>query len=455
MVTTTTTTQNSAANQAETPPTVLIVDDEETIRVALARGLKRLGCEIIEARDGESGLSMVTARKPQIIFLDLRMPGIDGHTFLKRLASLDSQACVVVMSGQGKMDDVVQVLRAGAVDYMKKPWSPAELISAYNRGLETAAARAKLRAQRDGARAPGAPAAAASPAAAGPVSPQTAWFQQMLIRVRAGELPVPPVPGVLLSLRSMLQSDQTDVDEVVTKIEADQRLAADLVRLSNTPQYARGGRNTSVKAAVTRLGLRPVHGLVETLALKGSYQSGDPQTRRLLARVWGHGVARGLAMRALADLMASDDRINPDSAYLNGLMADVGACFLLWVVAQRGEPLTTADEAWLLPSIAQHHSDLSALILRRWGFDDESVKLAQHHHADAAPVGSGRYWPMGVLAAGLASEVTGEPDITQARPIPDALRERCAAELELGDLLPRLAEQLKKEYLALVDILQA
>jgi CheY-like chemotaxis protein/HD-like signal output (HDOD) protein len=448
----TTTTQSTGANPAEASVSVLIVDDEEAIRVALARGLKRLGCEIAEARDGEIGLTMVAERKPQIIFLDLRMPGMDGHTFLKRLASLDSSACVVVMSGQGKMEDVVQVLRAGAIDYLKKPWSPAELIAAYNKGVETAATRAKLRAQREVARPAAGPTATSSMAV---VSPQTAWFQQMLTRVRSGELPVPPVPGVLLSLRSMLKSDQVDVDAVVSKIEADQRLAADLVRLSNTPQYARGGRNTSVKAAVTRLGLRPVHGLVETLALKGSYQSGDPQTRKWLARVWGHGVARGLAMRALADVMASDDRISPDTAYLNGLMADVGASFLLWVVAQRGDPLTPADEGWIFPSVAQHHSDLSALILRRWGFDDESAKLAQHHHAEGPPVASGRYWPMGVLAAGLAAEITGEPDITQARPIADALRERCAAELEIGDLLPRLGDQLKQEYLALVDVLQA
>ena len=446
-----TTTQPNVASRSERPPLVLIVDDEDTIRVALGRGLRRLGCEIIEAAGGESGLALVTERRPQVIFLDLRMPGMDGHTFLRRLPAIDTDASVVVMSGQGNMEDVVDVLRAGAVDYLKKPWSPSELMAAFHRAVETANTRASLRDAREAPSPPGASPSPPPPA----VSSNAVWFQQMLVRVRAGDLPVPAVPGVLLALRKMLQSDRSDVDAMVTKIEADQRLAADLVRLSNTTQYARGSRNSSVKAAVTRLGLRPVHGLVETLVLKGSYQSSDPLAARWLSRVWGHAVARGLAMRALADLLAADDQVNPDSAYFNGLMADVGAGFLVWVVAQRGEPLTTADEGWLTEKIVQHHADLSALILNRWGFPDASVKLAQYHHAEAPPVTSGRYWSMGVVASGLAAEITGEPDFTQPKPIADTLRERCAADLQVSiPLLARLTGQLQKEYLAMVEVLQ-
>lgn len=115
--------------------TILIVDDEEGVRTALSRQLLRLGFQVEQARDGAEGLAVASATRPEAVLLDLRMPGMDGHTFLRSLQAAGAHAPVVVMSGAGTMDDVIEVLRAGAVDFIRKPWTRDELSGAITRAL--------------------------------------------------------------------------------------------------------------------------------------------------------------------------------------------------------------------------------------------------------------------------------------------------------------------------------
>src|SRR5262245_31891254 len=109
---------------------VVIVDDDHMIRAALRRALGRLGYEVVEANNGETGLALIASAQPEVVITDLRMPGVDGHTLLRRLAALPASPGVVAISASGTMEDVIEVLRWGAVDYLKKPWTPAELAAA-------------------------------------------------------------------------------------------------------------------------------------------------------------------------------------------------------------------------------------------------------------------------------------------------------------------------------------
>lgn len=114
---------------------VLVVDDEATVRIALRRHLSTLGCEVIEADGAAQALQLAEERRPAVVFTDLKMPGTDGLTLLAELARSGIETSVVVISGQGEVEDVVGALRAGAIDYLKKPWTKAELASALERAL--------------------------------------------------------------------------------------------------------------------------------------------------------------------------------------------------------------------------------------------------------------------------------------------------------------------------------
>jgi len=124
---------------------VLVVDDDADVRTALTRGLRRLGYDVVLAEDGDQALEKVAHSFPKVIITDLRMPGMDGHTLLRRLVSQRVQAPVIVISGHGTKEDVVDALRAGAVDFLEKPFSQAALASAVARAVEVAEERAILR----------------------------------------------------------------------------------------------------------------------------------------------------------------------------------------------------------------------------------------------------------------------------------------------------------------------
>ena len=120
-------------------PAVLIVDDDEGVRRVFRRVLERQGMRVIEAHDGESGIARCDEVAPGMVFLDLRMPGMDGLDVLSALVERHPETPVVVVSGQGTMDDAVQALRRGAWDFVGKPLADNELlIRAARRGVERA-----------------------------------------------------------------------------------------------------------------------------------------------------------------------------------------------------------------------------------------------------------------------------------------------------------------------------
>jgi two-component system, OmpR family, KDP operon response regulator KdpE len=105
---------------------VLVVDDEPQILTALARGLQRVGHEVIVARNGEDGLAAAAAASPDLVLLDLKLPDLDGIEIVRRLRTWTSVP-IVLLSGQGSERARVAALDAGADDFVDKPFSMEEL----------------------------------------------------------------------------------------------------------------------------------------------------------------------------------------------------------------------------------------------------------------------------------------------------------------------------------------
>lgn len=110
------------------PLSVLVVDDDETLRSAIRLNLEAAGYAVRSVADGNEALSVINTENFDIIICDLRMPEIDGLTFIKRCADVDPDVAVILMSGYGSNDLAIEALRAGAYDYISKPFSNDELI---------------------------------------------------------------------------------------------------------------------------------------------------------------------------------------------------------------------------------------------------------------------------------------------------------------------------------------
>src|SRR2546430_14175716 len=107
---------------------VLIVDDDADIRGLLREVLERASHTVIEAGDGREGLRLFHAEQPDLVILDVSMPGFDGWQTLERIREL-SAVPVVMLSAQDHELDKVRGLRGGADDYVTKPFGPQELLA--------------------------------------------------------------------------------------------------------------------------------------------------------------------------------------------------------------------------------------------------------------------------------------------------------------------------------------
>jgi two-component system, OmpR family, response regulator ResD len=109
---------------------VLVVDNEPTIAEVVSRYLERAGYRTRTAGDGARALAMIGSQRPDLVVLDLMLPGIDGLEVMRRLRHSDSEPIgVILLTAKGEEADRVVGLRLGADDYVVKPFSPLELVA--------------------------------------------------------------------------------------------------------------------------------------------------------------------------------------------------------------------------------------------------------------------------------------------------------------------------------------
>lgn len=109
--------------------TILVVDDEHTIRDVVRRYLEYDGFVVHEAADGQTALETINRHAPDLIVLDLMLPGIDGLAITRRLRQGYEHIPIIMLTALGETSDRILGLDLGADDYVTKPFSPQELVS--------------------------------------------------------------------------------------------------------------------------------------------------------------------------------------------------------------------------------------------------------------------------------------------------------------------------------------
>ena len=109
---------------------VLVVDDEPTIAEVVAHYLRRAGYETRVAEDGRTALAAAGERRPDLVVLDIMLPGIDGLEVMRRLhAGPEPAPAIILLTARGEESDRITGLKLGADDYVVKPFSPGELVA--------------------------------------------------------------------------------------------------------------------------------------------------------------------------------------------------------------------------------------------------------------------------------------------------------------------------------------
>src|SRR5437879_1125225 len=127
--------------------TVLVVEDEEKLRRVVELQLKTAGFEVEQAGSAEEAMKL--ADRADVILTDLRLPGISGLELLNNLRLQDSHTPVIVMTAFGSIETAVEAMKAGAVDFLPKPFSLDHLMTVVNKALELRTLRDENRELRE------------------------------------------------------------------------------------------------------------------------------------------------------------------------------------------------------------------------------------------------------------------------------------------------------------------
>ena len=107
---------------------VLVADDDAGIRQLIVRQLQPLDCDVLEARDGEEAVRLALAHEPDLLIVDIGMPGLSGYDVTREVRTrLPPHVRVLVISGSATSDEVSEALEVGADGYLRKPFGGAEL----------------------------------------------------------------------------------------------------------------------------------------------------------------------------------------------------------------------------------------------------------------------------------------------------------------------------------------
>jgi CheY-like chemotaxis protein len=118
-------------------PRVLVIDDDASIRYTLDAVLSDAGMEVEGCPGGREGLEAFEARSADVVLTDLAMPEVDGLAVLAGVRALDPAVPVLILTAHGSERVAVAAMKAGAFEYLPKPFDPEELVLAVRRGIET------------------------------------------------------------------------------------------------------------------------------------------------------------------------------------------------------------------------------------------------------------------------------------------------------------------------------
>jgi DNA-binding NtrC family response regulator len=124
-------------------PCVLLVDDDAPFRQVLGGELSRLGFDVTAADSGEEALRRLTQLEPQVVLLDLRLPGMGGLEVLKAIREKSPATDVIMLTGHGSFDSAIEAVRIGAFDFVSKPCPLDDLEVRIRRALERQALRSR------------------------------------------------------------------------------------------------------------------------------------------------------------------------------------------------------------------------------------------------------------------------------------------------------------------------
>lgn len=354
---------------------ILVVDHDSQTRKKILNILEEFGeCETADGTSRAASAfkeAWVDWVPFDLVILDISKSGAEGIDTLHEIRQLEDswdippkkKVKILVVSSRADEGTVLKCIQAGCDGYMVKPFEKKLLAQR----LE------KLNLMKGTGGPP------LSPPQNGPASKKPGIVEEISSRFKTGRIHLPPFSRIALKFQELVRLD-SGVDQITNLLRQDPAISAKLISVSNTPIYRGVEKNTSLKQAINRLGVKTTQQYVTAICNRTLYTSADRKYSSLLERMWKHSLACACASEIVATRQG--ERAT-EKNFLMGLFHDIGKLLLLQVLSEleredRFEAeLNSAQIRQIFP---RFHADFGAALLKKWGFTEEYMKVVKYHH---------------------------------------------------------------------------
>jgi HD-like signal output (HDOD) protein len=201
--------------------------------------------------------------------------------------------------------------------------------------------------------------------------------------IESGNLELPVFNAIALSLQDLASNDNLNVDEIERLITSDQAVAAEVLRMANSPFY--GGLSTisTIRNAIVRLGLRQVYRLVLLASQRAEYRARDRELGRILQQLWNHSSMTALGAQWIAERIQA--KAIGEICFIGGLLHDIGQLVILRAIDEIKSGSET--EEVISPSLIKEvmvaaHSQVGYNLMCYWNLPEIYQRIALNHHVD-------------------------------------------------------------------------
>ena len=197
-------------------------------------------------------------------------------------------------------------------------------------------------------------------------------LSEVFHRFQSQRVDLPTCPQIAMRINRLLEQPQPDPEEVVSLIQAEPVIAAQIVQMANNPFYRIGGGVHSLRQAIERVGIAAVKSQVMSAVMRHLFMPQTLLVKQRLRELYAHSIQ----IAAISHVIARHKRhFDPDQALLAGLLHDIGAIPVLIMADQH---LNLSTDARLLESaIRKLHGFVGGMLLQQWGFEQELVIVAE------------------------------------------------------------------------------
>ncbi len=339
--------------------TLLLVDDEANILKALQRIFLPLGYRVLTAESGEAGLAVLENEPVDLVISDMRMPGMNGHQFLKQVRSKYPMTMRAILSGFSEGKDVVNALRDGSARmYILKPWDNEKLVAEIGKLLQLG----------------------------------EMFSRRQLLEVFNNLRDLPTMPELYGKLCELIENE-AGLDEIARMVEHDQTVTAKLLQVANSVYYNMS--TGSVRQAIVYMGLTNMKTIVLGLTVlqqvsghQGGFFSKDV--------LWQHADLVNRFTRVIFEHCLH--RTMKENEATAGLLHDIGRILLIKdftqpyksvmssVLQNKGTAFHETERSLMGIS----HDEVGGFLLNWWSLPYPIVEAAMFHHDPMNPAVANR-----------------------------------------------------------------